>query len=175
MAVLPIVKYGDPLLRKKAELVTDIQAVPDLLDDMFETMYEGDGMGLAANQVGLDMNFAIIDISREEEDEYPRVIINPEIRESSGGDDLEEGCLSIPEIRATISRAAKVLLHYQEVTGDTRQEQFEGLLARVIQHEVDHLNGVFYIDHLTPAKRAMIDKRLAEIAATGTPSTGITL
>ena len=69
----------------------------------------------------------------------------------------------------------KVLLHYQDVTGDTRQEQFEGLLARVIQHEVDHLNGVFYIDHLTPAKRAMIDKRLAEIAATGTPSTGITL
>jgi len=175
MAVLPIVKYGDPLLRKKAELVTDIQAVADLLDDMFETMYVRDGMGLSANQVGLDMNFAIIDISHEEEDEYPRVIINPEIRESSGSDDLEEGCLSIPEIRASISRAAKVLLHYQEVTGDTRQEQFEGLLARVIQHEVDHLNGVFYIDHLTPAKRAMIDKRLAEIAATGTPSTGITL
>ena len=86
MAVLPIVKYGDPLLRKKAVLVTDIQAVPNLLDDMFETMYERDGMGLAANQVGLDMNFAIIDISHEEEDEYPRVIINPEIRESSGGD-----------------------------------------------------------------------------------------
>jgi len=175
MAVLPIVKYGDPLLRKKTELLTDVQAVPGLLEDMFETMYEEAGMGLAANQVGLDMNFAIIDISHEEEDEYPRVIVNPEIRESSGGDDLEEGCLSIPEIRATISRAEKVLLHYQNVTGDTRQEQFEGLLARVIQHEVDHLNGVFYIDHLTPAKRAMIGKRLAEIAATGTPSTGITL
>ncbi|GAH54132.1 unnamed protein product, partial [marine sediment metagenome] len=72
MAVLPIVKYGDPLLRKKAEMVTDIQAVADLLDDMFETMYEREGMGLSANQVGLDMNFAIIDISHEEEDEYPR-------------------------------------------------------------------------------------------------------
>lgn len=175
MAVLPIVRYGDPILRKKTERVTDVQAIPDLLDDMFETMYEEGGMGLSANQVGLDMNFAIIDISHTEKDEYPRIIINPEIRESSGSDDMEEGCLSIPEIRGTISRAEKVFLHYQDVTGDTRQEQFEGLLARVIQHEVDHLNGVFYIDHLTPAKRAMIDKRLAEIAATGAPSTGITL
>ncbi len=175
MAVLPIVIYGDPILRKKTERVTDVQAVRDLLDDMFETMYERDGMGLSANQVGLDMNFAVIDISREEENEYPRIIINPEILESSGSNDREEGCLSIPEIRATISRADMVILHYQDVTGETHQEQFDGLLARVVQHEVDHLNGVFYIDHLTPAKRAMIDKRLAEIAETGAPSTGITL
>ncbi len=175
MAVLPIVIYGDPILRKKTERVTDVQAVRDLLDDMFETMYERDGMGLSSNQVGLDMNFAVIDISREEENEYPRIIINPEILESSGSNDREEGCLSIPEIRATISRADMVILYYQDVTGETHQEQFDGLLARVIQHEVDHLSGVFYIDHLTPAKRAMIDKRLAEIAETGAPSTGITL
>ncbi len=175
MAVLPIVKYGDPILRRKTELVTDVQAVPGLLDDMFETMYEEAGMGLAANQVGLDMNFAVIDISHEEDDESPRIIINPVILESSGSDDREEGCLSIPEIRATISRPEEVLVQYQDPTGETHQEQFDGLLARVIQHEVDHLNGVFYIDHLTPVKRSMIDKRLAEIAETGAPSTGITL
>ncbi|UCH63078.1 MAG: peptide deformylase [Fidelibacterota bacterium] len=175
MAVLPIVKYGDPLLRKKAERVIDVQTVPGLLDDMFETMYEEAGMGLAANQVGLDMNFAIIDISHEDEGEFPHIIINPEILESSGSDDLEEGCLSIPEIRATISRPEEVLVEYQDPTGETHREQFNGLLARVIQHEVDHLNGVFYIDHLTPVKRAMINKRLAEIAETGAPSTGITL
>ena len=175
MAVLPIVKYGDPLLRKKTELLTDVQAVPGLLEDMFETMYEEAGMGLAANQVGLDMNFAIIDISHEEEDECPRIIINPEILESFGSNDQEEGCLSIPKIRATISRPEEVLVQYQDLTGKTREERFNGLLARVVQHEVDHLNGVFYIDHLTPVKRSMIDKRLAEIAETGAPSTGITL
>ncbi len=175
MAVLPIVKYGDPILRRKTELVTDVQAVPGLLDDMFETMYEESGMGLSANQVGLDMNFAVIDISHEEEDESPRIIINPEILESFGSDDREEGCLSIPKIRATIPRPEEVLVQYQDLTGKTHEERFNGLLARVVQHEVDHLNGVFYVDHLTPVKRAMIDKRLAEIAETGAPSTGITL
>ncbi|MFC1543474.1 peptide deformylase [Candidatus Neomarinimicrobiota bacterium] len=175
MAHLPIVKYGDALLRKKMAAVFDIQTVQGLLDDMFDTMYEESGMGLAANQVGLDLNFAIIDITPEEADESPRIIINPEILESSGNDDQEEGCLSIPEIRATISRPETVLLRYQDLTGETHQERFNGLLARVIQHEVDHLNGVFYIDHLTPAKRALIDKRLVEIAETGMPSSGITL
>ena len=175
MSVLPIVKYGDPLLRKKLGQVADAQTIQDLLEDMFETMYEESGMGLSANQVGFDMSFAVIDISHEEEDKNPLIIINPEILESSGHYEMEEGCLSIPEIRATISRPETVLLQYLDLDGKTHQEWFSGLMARVIQHEVDHLNGVFYVDHLTSAKRAMLDKRLAEIAEKGAPSTGITL
>lgn len=175
MAVLPIVKYGDPILRTRTEHIADIQTVLPFIDDMFETMYEEAGMGLAANQVGLDMNFAVIDISHAEEEEGPRIVINPEILESSGHHDMEEGCLSIPEIRATIARPEKVHVRYQDEEGTTREEWFDGLLGRVIQHEVDHLNGVFYIDHLTPAKHALIDKRLVEIAETGAPTTGLTL
>ncbi|MFC1619052.1 peptide deformylase [Candidatus Neomarinimicrobiota bacterium] len=175
MAVLPIVKYGDPLLRKRTRKVTDIQSLQPLLEDMFETMYEEEGMGLAANQVGLDLNFAVIDITHNDEDDYPRVIVNPEILETSGDYDMEEGCLSIPEIRATISRPEKILVQYQDETGEIHKEYVEGLLARVIQHEVDHLNGVYYIDHLTPTKLAILDKRLSEISEKGVPSSGITL
>ncbi len=175
MAVMPIVKYGEPILRRKSKPVTELQSVIDLLDDMFETMYEDAGMGLAANQVGENLNFAVIDISHAEENEFPRVFVNPEILSSSGSDEMEEGCLSIPEIRATITRAEQVLVRYQDENGSAREEQLGGLLARVIQHEVDHLSGVFYIDHLTPAKRAILDKRLSEIAETGAPSTGIIL
>ena len=175
MAVLPIVKFGDPILRKKTEPVNNIQEVLDLLDDMFETMYEEEGMGLAANQVDLDLHFAVIDISHMEEEEAPRVLINMEVLESHGTFDFEEGCLSIPEIRATVTRPEQVLLRYQDETGQVHEDLFDGLLGRVIQHEVDHLNGVFFTDHLTPAKRSMINKRLAEIAETGAPSTGIIL
>ncbi len=175
MAVLPVVKYGDSILRRQMAPVADIQEVLDLADDMFETMYEEAGMGLAANQVGLDMKFAVLDVSHEIEDEYHRIMINPEILETSGEHDMEEGCLSIPEIRATITRAERILVRYQDETGEIREKWFEGLLGRVIQHEVDHLGGVFYIDHLTPAKRALIEKRLVDIAETGAPTTGITL
>jgi len=175
MAVLPIVKYGDPILRKRVERVTDIQEVQDLADNMFETMYTEAGMGLSANQVGLDRNFAIIDLSHAQENELPRLFINPRILDSSGSFDMEEGCLSIPGIRATITRPERVRVRFQDESGEIYEEWFEGLLSRVIQHEVDHLNGVFYIDHLTPAKHAMIKNRLAEIAEKGAPSTAITL
>jgi peptide deformylase len=175
MAVMPIVKYGDPLLRKRIQPVTDIQSIQPLLEDMFETMYEEEGMGLAANQVGLDLNFAVIDISHVEEDDHPRVIVNPEILNTAGSYEMEEGCLSIPEIRATISRPEEILVRYQDETGESHEEHVNGLLARVIQHEVDHLNGIFYIDHLTSTKLAILEKRLSEIAERGAPSSGITL
>ncbi|MFB0515807.1 MAG: peptide deformylase [Candidatus Neomarinimicrobiota bacterium] len=175
MAVLPIVKYGDPLLRKRLVFVADPRKVHDMVDDMLATMYAEEGMGLAANQVGLDLNFAVVDISHTEEDKGPRVLINPEILESTGSFEMEEGCLSIPKIRATITRPEKVRVRFQDETGETYEEWFDGLLGRVIQHEVDHLNGIFYTDHLTPAKHAMLEKRLAEIAEMGAPTTGITL
>ena len=147
----------------------------EYIEDMFETMYEEAGMGLAANQVGLDMNFMVIDISHVEEEEYPRTFINPEITETDGTVEMEEGCLSVPDIRATIERADRVHLRYQDEEGQEHHAWFGNLLSRVIQHEVDHLNGVLFTDYLTPAKRGMITKRLAEIAETGAPSTGIIL
>ncbi len=175
MAVLPVVKFGDPILRKKTEQVTEIKEVLELVDDMFETMYEEAGMGLAANQIGVDLNFMVVDITHDDEEDLPRIIINPRIVETRDIAEMEEGCLSIPEIRATISRPAQIVLNYMDENGDTHEDLFDGLLARVIQHEVDHLNGVFFTDYLTPAKRSLINKRLMEIAETGAPSTGIIL
>jgi peptide deformylase len=173
MAQLPITKFGDPILRTKMKRIEDVADAMLLVEDMFDTMYEELGMGLSANQVGHDLCLAIMDISHADEHEYPRIFINPEILESWGRYDMEEGCLSIPEIRGTISRPEKIRVRYMDETGETREEIHNGLLARVIQHEVDHLNGVFYIDHLSPAKRALIEKRLQEIASSGSPSSGI--
>lgn len=177
MAVLPVVKFGAPILRKQTAPVDNPGDVEQYLDDMFETMYEEGGLGLAANQVGWDMNFMVVDISQEDEenDEFPRVFINPEIIDSSGSSDLEEGCLSIPEIRATITRPESITVRYVDEDGEATEETFGGLIARVIQHEVDHLKGVYFTDYLTPAKRTMINKRLTEIAENGVPSTGIIL
>lgn len=175
MALLPIVKYGDPILRKKTEPVSDPASVRQYIDDMLETMYEEAGMGLAANQVGLDMRFMVVDISHAVEDEEPRIFINAEIIGSEGEFEMEEGCLSVPEIRASFTRPEQIELRFTDENGDEQVESFNGLLSRVIQHEVDHLSGVFFTDHLTPAKRGLITKRLAEIAETGSPSTGIVL
>ncbi len=175
MAVLPVVKFGDPILREKTEQVTEIKEALELVDDMFETMYEEAGMGLAANQIGVDLNFMVVDITNDDEEDLPRIIINPRIVETRDTAEMEEGCLSIPEIRATITRPAQIMLNYMDENGDTHEDLFDGLLARVIQHEVDHLNGVFFTDYLTPAKRSLINKRLMEIAETGAPSTGIIL
>ena len=176
MAVLPVVKFGDPILRKKTEPVTNIQDAVALADDMFDTMYEEAGMGLAANQIGMSLNFMVVDISQvEEQDGRPLIIINAKILETRGQADMEEGCLSIPDIRATITRPAEIALGYLDEDGKAQEDSFDGLLARVIQHEVDHLNGVFFTDYLTPAKRSLINKRLTEISETGAPSTGIIL
>lgn len=175
MARLPIVKYGDSILRQKTSPVDRVEDVQPFLEDMLETMYEEAGMGLAANQVGLDMNFMVIDISHTDEDEFPRIFVNAEILDTEGTFDMEEGCLSVPDIRATVTRPEKILLKFQDEDGNEEEQWYEGLLSRVIQHEVDHLKGVLFTDYLTPAKRVLITKRLAEIAETGAPSTGIIL
>lgn len=175
MALLSVVKYGNPILRKKTAPVTDPSSVLQYIDDMLETMYEEGGMGLAANQVGLDMKFMVVDIGHAVEDEEPRIFINAEIIGTEGEIDMEEGCLSVPEIRAVLTRPEQIDLKFMDEDGDEHVETFNGLISRVIQHEVDHLNGVFFTDYLTPAKRGLITKRLAEIAETGSPSTGIVL
>jgi len=177
MAILPVVKYGTAILRKKVKPVDDFAAVPGIVSDMIETMNQEKGIGLAANQVNLDMNLLILDISgiEEEKDTGPRVFVNLEIIEEKGEVEMEEGCLSIPEIRANIVRAESITVRYQELDQDTKEETFSGLAARVILHEHDHLIGKYFTDYLPASKKAVIQKRLKEISEKGFPSVSVTL
>lgn len=131
---------------------------------MFYTMYEENGIGLAANQVGVDLNLFIIDISDiEEEGESIHVFINGEIIESSGESWFEEGCLSIPDVRLDVKRPETITFKYQDESGHEYTKEISGLLARAIQHEVDHLNGVFIVDRVTSTTKMTVDKTLKAI------------
>jgi peptide deformylase len=184
MSLLTLVKYGNPILRLKVDKVTDFSNLGTFIDDMFDTMYHEKGIGLAANQVGVKLAILVFDIGGyefegDEEVEGdladPMVFINPLITESTGECSMEEGCLSVPEIRAEIIRAESITLEYQGMDQNTYSKNFSGLSARVLLHEIDHLNGKFFTDYLSPSKRMLIQKRLKEIALTGAPSTGIIL
>ncbi len=164
--ILPIYLYGDPIFKKPARKLTDIDDnFIETLKDMFETMEVADGIGLAATQVGIPYSFAVIDVSvYEEHKDFKRMlIINPEIVYLSGEEIMEEGCLSIPGIRAEIIRPAKVVLRYQDIDFKTNEIECEGLLARVVQHEVDHLYGKFFIDYLSPVNLKMLKPKLTKI------------
>ena len=163
MSVLEVVHYGDPILRKKCNSVKDFSKLESLLNDMFDTMYEENGIGLAANQVGFDMNLFIIDISGLEKDEKTRVFINGEIINSEGESWFEEGCLSIPDIRLNVKRPDIIKFKYQDEKGQEHEEDFDGLLARAIQHEVDHLNGVFIVDRVSKSEKMSVAKELKDI------------
>ena len=163
MSVLEVVHYGDPILRKKCNSVKDFSKLESLLNDMFDTMYEENGIGLAANQVGFDMNLFIIDISGIEEDEKTRIFINGEIINSEGESWFEEGCLSIPDIRLNVKRPDIIKFKYQDEKGQEHEEDFDGLLARAIQHEVDHLNGVFIVDRVSKSEKMSVAKELKDI------------
>ncbi len=185
MSLLSVLKYGNPILRIKVDEVTDFSNLESFIENMFDTMYHEKGIGLAANQVGVKLAILVFDIGDYELDEDevgddepysdPIVFINPLIIESKGECSMEEGCLSVPEIRAEIIRAETITLRYQDIDQNTYSETFSGLSARVLLHEIDHLNGKFFTDYLSPSKRMLIQKRLREIALTGTPSTGIIL
>ena len=167
MAILPIIETPDPRLR---QVSTPVEAVTDelqtLIDDMFETMYAAPGIGLAAIQVGVPKRLLVIDLQEREDEEgkpvrEPRVFINPEILETS--DELQvyqEGCLSVPDQYADVERPVTVRARWQERDGAVRDEQLDGLLAICLQHEMDHLEGVLFIDHLSRLKREMVLKRL---------------
>lgn len=163
MAVLKVVKYGDPILRKKCSEVTHFDTISKVVDDMFDTMYEEEGIGLAANQVGFDMNLMIIDVTHTDESDEAQVFINGEITGSWGESVLDEGCLSIPEIRLDVKRPEFVRFKYRTMEGDEKEEEFSGLLARAIQHEYDHLNGILVIDHVSSMIRLQLKKQLKEI------------
>jgi peptide deformylase len=164
--IMPIYLYGDPIFKKPAQKLKSIDdKFIETLKDMFETMEVADGIGLAATQVGIPYSFAVIDVSvYDEYKDFKRmVIINPEIIHSEGEDIMEEGCLSIPGIRAEIIRPAKVVLRYQDIDLKFNEIECEGLLARVVQHEVDHLYGKFFIDYLSPVRLKTLKPRLTRI------------
>ena len=165
MAVREVVHYGDPILRKVCKPVKDFKKLSSLIDDMFDTMYEESGVGLAANQIGVDLNLFIIDISGiEEETESVHIFINGEIMESSGESWFEEGCLSIPNIRLEVKRPEFIQFKYQDENGTEHIEEMRGLLARAIQHEIDHLKGVFIIDRVTKTVKMTVENDLKMIA-----------
>ncbi len=165
MALREVVHYGDPILRKVCKPVKDFKKLSSLIDDMFDTMYEESGVGLAANQIGVDLNLFIIDISGiEEETESVHIFINGEIMESSGESWFEEGCLSIPNIRLEVKRPEFIQFKYQDETGTEHIEEMGGLLARAIQHEIDHLKGVFIVDRVTKTVKMTVENDLKMIA-----------
>lgn len=156
MAVLPIYTYGTPVLRKKARPVTGTSDdIIRLIMDMFETMRTANGIGLAANQVGRLERVLVVDVSDIEELRHvkPLAIINPEVVRRSGSWTLEEGCLSIPDVRDEVERPEAILLRYKDSEFRDVEMEAGGLLSRVILHEIDHLNGILFLDHLTEAKR----------------------
>ena len=165
MAVMDIVHYGDAILRKKCKPVKQFNGIERLLDDMFDTMYEADGIGLAANQVGLNLHLFIIDISHTEEVEEPFIFINGEIVGSEGECDYDEGCLSIPGVTLNVTRPESIDFKSQSQNGEWSRKTFSGLAARAIQHEIDHLNGVFIVDRIQEIDKMFIQSELKDIEA----------
>ena len=164
MAVLKVVNYGNPILRKVCESVEDFTKLDSIVDDMFDSMYEAEGIGLAANQVGIDLNLFIIDITHTEESESTHTFVNSSIIETGGDEELfQEGCLSLPGIALDVLRPEKVKLRYQTLDEQWHEDEFEGLLARAIQHEMDHLNGVFIVDRVSEVERIQYQKDLKDL------------
>ncbi len=159
MAILPIVYYSHPVLHKKADPVTLFDsALKTLIQDMYETMYHANGVGLAAPQVAIAKRIAVIDIS--EQRNKPFCIINPEILVKEGNELMEAGCLSVPGTYDKVPRALKVTVRAQNESGEFFEITGEGLLSHCLQHEIDHLEGKLYIDYLSPLKRRLLIKKM---------------
>ena len=166
MTIKPLIILPDPLLRQQSKPIEQVDAeITRLADDMLETMYDAPGIGLAAIQIGVPRRMLVIDISREDEDRNPVVFINPEILKVS--DDVsayEEGCLSIPDYYAEVERPASLTVGYIDRDGKKQTVEADGLLATCLQHEMDHLNGVLFIDHISRLKRDMVIKKFTKAA-----------
>lgn len=166
MAVCEILILPDKRLRKVSEPVKKIDAgIRKLVDDMLETMYDAPGIGLAAIQIGTSKRVVTMDLAKKEEPKNPQVFINPEIVWSSDEKAVyEEGCLSIPEIYSDVERPAQVKVKYLDLEGELHEIEANGLLSTCLQHEVDHLNGILFIDHLSRLKRERIIKKFTKVA-----------
>jgi peptide deformylase len=176
--ILPIIAYGDAVLRKKAEKITkNFQNLDTLIENMYETMYEACGVGLAASQIGLPIRVFLVDtepfseddtLSVEEQEQlkdFKRVFINAKIIEEVGDEWVfNEGCLSIPTIREDVLRKPQIKIEYQDENFKTHTEEFTGLLARVIQHEYDHIEGVLFTDKISSFKKRLIKGKLSNIS-----------
>lgn len=176
--ILPIVAYGDPVLRKKCkEVEEDYPKLKDLVENMWETMYQAYGVGLAAPQVGLPIRLFIIDPTafaddtsleeqeKEELSNLKKVFINPQILQEEGEEwAFNEGCLSIPDVREDVFRKPRITIEYQDEDFNSHKETYEGVAARVIQHEYDHIEGILFTDKLSSLKKRLIKSKLSNIS-----------
>ena len=167
--IYPVTVFGDPVLRKKAEPITnDFQDLKGLIQNMFDTMYNSDGVGLAAPQIGQAIRIFVIDSEIDDEDELPgikKAFINPEILEKSGDEwVMNEGCLSLPEIREDVLRPETVKIKYVDEEFNEHIETYSGFTSRVIQHEFDHLEGVMFVDYLNPLRIRILKSKLSAIS-----------
>src|SRR5262252_6404759 len=166
--IYSIVKFGDPVLEKRAEPVTVFDdQLKKLVEDMFESMYEAHGVGLAAPQIGISKRLAVIDVTFKEDPEAKLVLANPEVIHTEGKHRQNEGCLSIPEFREPVTRAAKVTIRAQDANGQWYEKTGEDLLARAFLHETDHLNGKLYISHISGLKRDLIKRKIKKLVKAG--------
>lgn len=166
--LIPILKYGSPELREKNERVTDFgDDLKKIAENMLDSMYGSSGVGLAAPQIGINLRLITIDTSNGENKEEALVVCNPEIVHSEGKQVGEEGCLSFPTFCENVTRPQKIEVKWQNLEGEDIQMEAEGLLARVFCHEIDHLNGVLFIDHLSSLKRNLIKNKIKKLAKAG--------
>ncbi|WP_413877232.1 peptide deformylase [Albidovulum sp.] len=166
MTLRPILIHPDPRLKKRAEPVTQVTAeLRAAADDMLKTMYDAPGIGLAGPQIGLMSRIIVMDCVKDKEAApRPMVLLNPEVTWASEEQNTyEEGCLSIPDQYAEVTRPAEVVVRWMDIDGATREEQFAGLWATCVQHEIDHLNGRLFIDYLTPLKRQLITRKMEKL------------
>ena len=167
--ILPISTYGSSVLRKKSESVKKITPeLVELAQNMLETMYKANGVGLAAPQIGKNIRLVVIDLAKDEEEHEPIILFNPEVEPEGGDNPLEsgeEGCLSVPDIWANVSRPSHVHLTYTNEKGETiDMRNVTGKLARCVQHELDHLNGILFVDKISTADRAINESKLKKMA-----------
>ena len=166
--IYPIVKYGNPVLEKPAAPVTEFDdELKKLVADMFESMYEAKGVGLAAPQIGISKRLAVIDVTFKEDPDAKLVLANPEIIHKEGKQTQSEGCLSIPDFRENVTRANRVTIRAQDVNGKWYEKTGEELLARAFLHETDHLNGKLYISHISALKRDLMKRKIRKLVKAG--------
>lgn len=166
--IYPIVKYGDPVLEKPTAPITKFDsALKKFVDDMFESMYDAHGVGLAAPQIGFSLHLAVIDVTFKEDPNAKLVLCNPQIIKIEGRQSGSEGCLSLPEFRENVVRPKRVTVRAQDVNGEWYEKTGEELLARAFVHEIDHLNGKLYISHISALKRDLMKRKIKKLQKVG--------
>ena len=166
--IRPILKYGAPELETKSPSITRFdEEIKTLAEDMLETMYAAPGVGLAAPQVGVNLRLMVIDITGGEEQGHQIVFTNPEITEEEGTEEAEEGCLSIPGFTAVVERPSQVHVVGQDLEGHPQELEAEGILARAVCHEIDHLDGILYLDRTSVLRRDLIKRKIRKLVRAG--------